>query len=61
MFSGVPESADLYLLKSVLHDWADDRATAVLRSCEPPRLFRRPQPLRGWGHDEEEDGGELLA
>jgi hypothetical protein len=21
MFSGVPESADLYLLKSVLHDW----------------------------------------
>ena len=28
---------------------------------EPPRLFRRPLPLRGWGHDEEEDGGELLA
>lgn len=33
MFSGVPEGADLYLLKSVLHDWADDRAAAVLRSC----------------------------
>ena len=33
MFSGVPRGADLYLLKSVLHDWADDRAAAVLRSC----------------------------
>jgi crotonobetainyl-CoA:carnitine CoA-transferase CaiB-like acyl-CoA transferase len=31
------------------------------KRVEPPRLFRRPQPLRGWGHDEEEDGGELLA
>ncbi len=33
MFSGVPGGADLYLLKSVLHDWGDDRAAAVLRSC----------------------------
>jgi hypothetical protein len=33
MFSTVPVGADVYLLKSVLHDWADDRAVAVLRSC----------------------------
>ncbi len=33
MFSGVPGGADLYVLKSVLHDWEDDRAAAVLRSC----------------------------
>lgn len=33
MFSGVLEGAELYLLKSVLHDWADDRAAAVLQAC----------------------------
>jgi hypothetical protein len=24
------------------------------RQLEPPRVWRRPQPLRGWGHDEED-------
>lgn len=33
MFASVPAGADLYLLKSVLHDWDDERATAVLRCC----------------------------
>ena len=30
-FAAVPEGADLYLIKSVIHDWDDDRATAILR------------------------------
>jgi hypothetical protein len=24
------------------------------RQIEPPRVCRRPQPLRGWGYDEED-------
>jgi hypothetical protein len=31
-FAAVP-TADLYLLKTVLHDWDDDRASAILRNC----------------------------
>lgn len=31
-FAEVP-AADLYLLKTVLHDWDDDRAAAILRTC----------------------------
>lgn len=32
-FEAVPEGADLYLLKSVLHDWDDARARAILANC----------------------------
>jgi hypothetical protein len=32
-FVAVPAGADAYLLKSVLHNWTDDRCTAILRSC----------------------------
>jgi len=31
-FEKVP-AADLYLLKTILHDWDDERATAILRNC----------------------------
>jgi hypothetical protein len=31
-FEAVPE-ADAYLLKSILHDWPDDRCVDILRSC----------------------------
>jgi SAM-dependent methyltransferase len=31
-FEEVP-AADLYLLKTVLHDWDDERAAAILRNC----------------------------
>lgn len=31
-FAEVPSGADLYLLKKVLHDWADEPAAAVLRA-----------------------------
>jgi hypothetical protein len=39
-FAEVPP-ADAYLLKSILHDWEDPEATAILRSC------RRAAPLQG--------------
>ncbi|MQA86762.1 MAG: methyltransferase [Streptosporangiales bacterium] len=32
-FKSVPEGGDAYLLKSVIHDWDDDRAAAILRTC----------------------------
>ena len=32
-FERVPEGGDTYLLKSVLHDWNDARAAAILASC----------------------------
>jgi hypothetical protein len=32
-FEAVPVGADVYLLKSVIHDWDDGRALAILASC----------------------------
>jgi hypothetical protein len=32
-FEAVPEGADAYLLKAVLHDWEDDDALAILARC----------------------------
>ena len=32
-FESVPAGADAYLLKRVIHDWDDDRATAILCRC----------------------------
>jgi SAM-dependent methyltransferase len=32
-FRSVPESSDLYLIKSVLHDWADEQAVTILSHC----------------------------
>jgi hypothetical protein len=32
-FSEVPESGDIYLLRKVIHDWDDERARAILRTC----------------------------
>jgi len=32
-FAFVPVGADAYVLSNVLHDWDDDDATAILRSC----------------------------
>ena len=31
-FKSVPEGADAYILKSVLHDWEDERALAILEN-----------------------------
>lgn len=33
MFSTIPSGADCYIMKSVLHDWDDERATQLLRTC----------------------------
>jgi hypothetical protein len=32
-FVDVPAGADLYLLKSVIHDWDDEHCVAILRTC----------------------------
>jgi hypothetical protein len=32
-FESVPAGADAYLLKSVIHDWDDERGAAILRTC----------------------------
>ena len=32
-FSSVPAGGDVYVLKSVLHDWDDERCIAILLSC----------------------------
>ena len=33
-FERVPEGADAYVLKTIVHDWDDERAAAILRVCE---------------------------
>lgn len=32
-FASVPAGADVYVLKTVIHDWPDDKARDILRSC----------------------------
>jgi O-methyltransferase domain/Dimerisation domain len=32
-FSAVPAGGDLYVLKSIIHNWADEPAKAILRRC----------------------------
>jgi hypothetical protein len=32
-FDAVPAGGDAYLLKAILHDWADEPALAILRNC----------------------------
>ncbi|MFG3507017.1 methyltransferase [Streptomyces sp. NPDC047821] len=32
-FRSVPSGSDLYLIKSVLHDWSDDQAVTILGHC----------------------------
>jgi SAM-dependent methyltransferase len=32
-FEAVPEGADLHLLKQIVHDWDDARATRLLQNC----------------------------
>jgi hypothetical protein len=32
-FDGVPAQGDLYLVKSVLHDWGDEQAVLILERC----------------------------
>ena len=32
-FGAIPEGGDVYVLKSVLHDWDDARSIAILKNC----------------------------
>ena len=32
-FDAVPQDADTYILKSVLHDWSDDELIAIVKNC----------------------------
>jgi hypothetical protein len=32
-FTSVPADCDLYILRHIIHDWADDRAITILRNC----------------------------
>jgi hypothetical protein len=32
-FSSVPSGGDAYVMKHIIHDWDDDRATQILRNC----------------------------
>lgn len=32
-FVSVPDGGDVYLLKSILHDWSDEPSVAILRNC----------------------------
>lgn len=32
-FTAVPDSADAYILKRILHDWSDERCLEILRAC----------------------------
>ena len=32
-FERVPDGGDAYLMKHIVHDWPDDRATTILRNC----------------------------
>ncbi|HEU5295543.1 MAG TPA: methyltransferase [Burkholderiaceae bacterium] len=41
-FDALPEGADAYLLKSVLHDWDDERCLQILQRCRGA-LGGRPQ------------------
>jgi hypothetical protein len=32
-FQSVPAGGDAYLMKHIIHDWPDDKATTILRNC----------------------------
>jgi hypothetical protein len=54
-FDPLPAGADLYLLKSILHDWPDREALAVLRRCaEAARPSGRVVMVNGVSPDSEE-------
>jgi SAM-dependent methyltransferase len=40
--AAVPEGGDTYILKSILHDWEDDRAVVILQNC---RRAMRPDSM----------------
>ena len=54
-FSAIPEGGDVYLMKSVLHNWDDEAAVRILRKCRegdgekcPAYRHRARDPGRHW-------------
>ena len=65
-FDGVPEGADAYLLKAVLHNWEDDKALAILASCRRAmgpgsRIFLVERLLPGRLHAKRRDRAILRS
>ena len=44
-FDSVPEGGDAYILKSILHDWADDPCVQILDSCHNAMKLDFPEVL----------------
>src|SRR5437763_11167334 len=40
-FASVPEGSDAYIMKHIIHDWDDDRASEILQNCHPAMQRRR--------------------
>jgi SAM-dependent methyltransferase len=60
-FDPLPAGADLYLLKSVLSDWPDREATAILRRCaEAARPSGRVVLVNGVGPNEDPSPALLM-
>jgi 2,7-dihydroxy-5-methyl-1-naphthoate 7-O-methyltransferase len=56
-FDPLPDGADVYLLKSVINDWPDREATAILRRCaDAARARGRVLVLGGVGPDDSASG-----
>jgi O-methyltransferase domain len=39
-FESVPEGGDTYVLKDIIHDWEDDRASVILRNCRQVMAYK---------------------
>jgi hypothetical protein len=44
-FKAVPEGADLYFMKHILHDWTNEQTTTILRNCRRA-LDAKPESKR---------------
>src|SRR5262249_48678908 len=40
-FVSVPKGAEAYVLKDIVHDWDDARATTILQNCHQAMMARR--------------------
>jgi SAM-dependent methyltransferase len=61
-FEGVPEGADVYVMKAIIHDWDDDAAVKILKNCR--RAIRNDGKLLLMEHvlkpSNEPDPGRLM-
>jgi hypothetical protein len=56
VFESIPHGGDAYLLKSVLHDWEDEDALAILRMCRAVIGADRPLLVIDWVISEGHEG-----